>query len=306
MCLSSVAQVVSNSLRPHGLQHTRPPCPSPTPGACSNSCLASRWCHPTISSSVIPFSSCLQSFPASGCFPMMCSVTQLCPTPCDPMDCRPPGSSVHGDSPGKDAGVGCHSLLQGTFPTQGSNPGLPHCRWILYYLGYQGSPMLMSKFQISSISLLMRSLQKYNNAINIINMEVKAWILLAIPIALSGIGHHVLDSLINIRFRERLGFEIIIECIIIITSVFTSGPGADFFAPERVWVLAHSDPSVIKQVVGAGGLWMIFTSWDQTTLGTVWEGRADGHSTRPPCRGLRAFTSKETLLFWWFVLSASW
>jgi len=62
--------VVSNSLWPHGLQHTRPPCPSPTPGVYSNSCPLSRWCHPTISSSVVPFSSCLQSFPASGSFQM--------------------------------------------------------------------------------------------------------------------------------------------------------------------------------------------------------------------------------------------
>ena len=54
----------------HGLQHTRPPCPSPTPRVCSNSCPSSWWCHPTISSPVIPFSSCLQSFPASGSFPM--------------------------------------------------------------------------------------------------------------------------------------------------------------------------------------------------------------------------------------------
>ena len=61
---------MSNSLRPHGLQHTRLPCPSPTPGAYSNSCPSSRWWYPTFSSSVIPFSSCLQSFPASGSFPM--------------------------------------------------------------------------------------------------------------------------------------------------------------------------------------------------------------------------------------------
>ena len=60
--------VVSNSLWPHGLQHARPPCPSPTPGAYPNSCPSSQWCHPTISSSVIPFSFCLQSFPASGSF----------------------------------------------------------------------------------------------------------------------------------------------------------------------------------------------------------------------------------------------
>jgi len=62
--------VMSNSSLPQELQHFRPPCPSPTPWACSNSNQWSRWCHPTISSSVIPFSSCLQSFPASGCFPM--------------------------------------------------------------------------------------------------------------------------------------------------------------------------------------------------------------------------------------------
>ena len=57
-----------NSLWPHGLQHARPPCPSLTPGACSSSCPLSWWCHPTISSSVVPFSPCLQSFPASGSF----------------------------------------------------------------------------------------------------------------------------------------------------------------------------------------------------------------------------------------------
>ena len=62
--------VVSNSLWSHGLQHTRPPCPSPTPRDYSNSCPLRQWCHPTISSSVVPFSSCLQSFPASGSFPM--------------------------------------------------------------------------------------------------------------------------------------------------------------------------------------------------------------------------------------------
>ena len=60
--------VMSNSLQPRGLQHTRLPCPLPSPGACSNSCPSSGWCHPTISSSIILFLSCLQSFPASGSF----------------------------------------------------------------------------------------------------------------------------------------------------------------------------------------------------------------------------------------------
>ena len=62
--------VVSNSLRPHGLQHIRPPCPSSTPRVYSNSCPFSQWCHPIISSSVVPLSSCPQSFPAAGSFQM--------------------------------------------------------------------------------------------------------------------------------------------------------------------------------------------------------------------------------------------
>ena len=62
--------VVSNSLWPHELQHARPPCPSPSPGVQPNTCPSSRWCHPTISSSVTPFSSCPQSLPASGSFPI--------------------------------------------------------------------------------------------------------------------------------------------------------------------------------------------------------------------------------------------
>ena len=69
-----ICSVVSDSLQPHELQHTRPPCPSPTPRVHPNSCPSSRWCHPAISSSVVPFSSCPQSLPASGSFPM----SQLC------------------------------------------------------------------------------------------------------------------------------------------------------------------------------------------------------------------------------------
>ena len=73
LCFASVQfnhSVVSNSLQPHGLQHARPPCPSPTARVYSNACPLSRWCHPTIPSSVIPFFSRLQSFPASGSFEM--------------------------------------------------------------------------------------------------------------------------------------------------------------------------------------------------------------------------------------------
>ena len=71
---------------------------------------------------------------------VLCLVAQLCPILCDPVDCSPPGSSVHGDSPGKNTRVGCLFLLQGVLPTQGSNLGLLHCRHIVYHLSLQGSP----------------------------------------------------------------------------------------------------------------------------------------------------------------------
>ena len=74
---------------------------------------------------------------------VLCSLAQSCPTLCDPMDCSPPGSFVHGDSPGKNTGVGCHAILQGIFPTQGLNLGLLYCRWILYHLSHQGSPRIL-------------------------------------------------------------------------------------------------------------------------------------------------------------------
>ena len=65
-------------------------------------------------------------------------VAQLCSTLCDPIDCSLPGSSDHGAFPGKNTGAGRHSLLQGIFPIQGLNPGLLHCRWILYHLSHHG------------------------------------------------------------------------------------------------------------------------------------------------------------------------
>ena len=74
--------IMSDSLQPHGVQHTRLPCPSLSPGAYSNSCPLSRWCHPAVSSSVVPFSSCLQSFPSSGSFLMsQLFATGFCHTP---------------------------------------------------------------------------------------------------------------------------------------------------------------------------------------------------------------------------------
>ena len=74
-------------------------------------------------------------------FAVFCLVISVMSDSCDPMDCSLPGSSFcPWDSPGKYSGMDCHALLQGIFPTQGSNPGLPHCRRILYCLSHQGSP----------------------------------------------------------------------------------------------------------------------------------------------------------------------
>ena len=77
------------------------------------------------------------------CCAVLCLVSQSCLTLRDPMDCSPLGSSVHGDSPGKNTGVGCHAILQGIFPTQGLDPGLLHCRRILYCLSHQWSPRIL-------------------------------------------------------------------------------------------------------------------------------------------------------------------
>ena len=74
---------------------------------------------------------------------VLCLVAQSCLTLCSPVDCSPPGSSGHGDSPDKNTGVGCHALLQRIFPTQGLKPGLLHCRPILYHLSYQGSTRIL-------------------------------------------------------------------------------------------------------------------------------------------------------------------
>ena len=73
----------------------------------------------------------------------LCLVAWSCPTLCNPMDCSPPGSSVHGDSQGKNTGVGCHALLKGIFLTRGLNPGLLHCRQIVQCLSHQGNPWIL-------------------------------------------------------------------------------------------------------------------------------------------------------------------
>ena len=175
--LSSVQfthSVLSDSLRPHGLQRARLPCPSPTPEACSNSCPSSQWCHATISSSVVP----LLLLPSillliikhtEGYDQVKVKITQSRPTLCDPMDytvyrilqartlewivfpfsressqprdwTQAAGGFFTIWIPGKprNTGVGSLSLLQRIFLTQELNRGLLHCRRILYQLSYQG------------------------------------------------------------------------------------------------------------------------------------------------------------------------
>ena len=83
------------------------------------------------------------TFSALSTAAVLCLVPQSCPTLRDPMDCSLPGFSVHEDSPGKNTRVGCHALLQGIVPTQGSNPGLPYCKQILCCLSLQGSPRIL-------------------------------------------------------------------------------------------------------------------------------------------------------------------
>ena len=109
---------------------------------CSNTYESQRWC--------IEQRRCMQK---TTCCVIVWLVSQSCPTLCNPMDCSLLGiSSVHGHSPSKNTGVGCHALLQGIFPTQGLNPGLPHCRWILYSLSHQGSPSLYDYLYVKLLS----------------------------------------------------------------------------------------------------------------------------------------------------------
>ena len=119
LCSLQMLTTISNTAYPSPNNASQPP--SPPASMCSS--------QPAI--------------PKPGGFflPLCVSVAQSCLTLCDPMGCSPPGSSVQWDFPGKNTGVGCHSLLQGIFPTKGSNLSLPYCRQILYRLNHQGSPI---------------------------------------------------------------------------------------------------------------------------------------------------------------------
>ena len=107
---------------------------------------------------------------------LSCSVAQL-PTLCDPIDCSPPGSSVHGDSPGKNTRVDCHGLLQGFFPAQVSNPGLPHCQQILYHLSHRETLILFnSQFPavfFSSERYFHSSFMQFFSAHTLVNIQLR-------------------------------------------------------------------------------------------------------------------------------------
>ena len=126
-----------------------PPSPSPAVSTCLFVCLHLHCCPENRSISTI-----FLDFIYMHCTVLSCSVVWLW----DLMDCSLPGSSVLGDSPGYNTRVGCHSLLQGIFPTQGSNQGLLHCKQILYHLRHQGRPYLCINKQYLSFSFWLTSL----------------------------------------------------------------------------------------------------------------------------------------------------
>ena len=137
-------QVMTNSLRPHELQYTRPPCPSPCPGVCPISCPLNLWCHLTISSSVTIFF-CLWQAKYNSKIHSPGKNTGEGESESRPVlshSVQPHGLYSPWNFPEQNTGVGSCSLLQGLFPTQGSNPGLPHCRQILYQLSHKGSPRI--------------------------------------------------------------------------------------------------------------------------------------------------------------------
>ena len=151
---------MSDSLQLHGLQHTRIPCPSLSPRVCSNSCPLNQWYHPTNSSSLSLFSSCLHLSQHQSLFQWVHALHQVAKvlklqlqywkvkSKSGNHSVMPDSMWLHGleparllcprNCPSKNTGVGCHALLQGIFLTQVSNSGLLHCRQILYQLSYPG------------------------------------------------------------------------------------------------------------------------------------------------------------------------
>ena len=126
---------------------------------------------------------------------VLCLITQSCLTLCEPMDCSLPGSSVHGDSLGENTRVGCHALLQGIFPIQGLNPGLPHCRRILYHLNHQES-LCKVYFQIKMPPTLVQKQNRlfWENHQLASNKCLHGWIHLCVYVSPLRINGHCLSE----------------------------------------------------------------------------------------------------------------
>ena len=171
------------------------------------------------------------------------------------MGCSLPGSSVHGDSPGKNTGVGCHALLQELFPTQGSNPGLPHCMWILYQLSHKGSPEPQGSYQGSpllNIKFTELSLACWTSAFRV-SLRVLFFSFL-------GIIHGDEASLISLLRKEKRGKEVQWQLpkLLHLHRIQAVGPVASYIALRNVvcalshfshvrlfatpWTVAHQAP----------------------------------------------------------------
>ena len=154
--LCSVIQSCMTLLQPYELQPARLLCPWDSPGKNTGvgyhfllqGIFLTQGLNLHLPRADFSLLSYQQSYVYSSCVLLCCVQSHL--TLCEPTDYSPPGSSVHGDSPGKNPGVGFHALLQGTFPTQGLNPGLLHYRWNLYHLRYQGSLRILGGQPIPS------------------------------------------------------------------------------------------------------------------------------------------------------------
>ena len=127
------------------------------------------------------------------------------------MDCSLIDSSVHGDSPGKNTGVGSHALLQGIFPTQGSNPGLPHCRWSLYCLSHWGARIYVTIHSYSSLYLYIYIISFYF----FINAIILFIVFYTLPIHLICLGHHLIITHKNLIHSSEFLHRIFIWFIIV-------------------------------------------------------------------------------------------
>ena len=183
VCCPSVAQSYL-TLWPHGLQHAGLPCPSPSPGAYSDSCPSNRWCRPIVSSSVIPFSSCLLSFPAVK------------------FSFWPHGLYSPWNSPGQNTRVGSLSILRGIFPTQGSNPGLQHCRRIISQLSHRGRPSELRILIISIFDIWYFITNKNLYSTSLSNLQFLVF--LNFPFVYTEINISIYLIISNLKYRETI------------------------------------------------------------------------------------------------------